>query len=50
MAEATSGLVALVIVSVGIVLVIAALIAPLYIMAIYGHVRRIREMMEEMKT
>ena len=50
MAEATSVLVTLAVVGVSIVLAIAALIAPLYIIAIYGHVRRIREMMEEMET
>ena len=50
MAEATSALMALAVVGISIVLVIAALIAPLYFIAIHGHVRRIRELLEEMEA
>ena len=48
MAEA-SGLFIFIIVIIAIVLAVAALVMPLYVIAIHGQVRRIREMLEEMK-
>ena len=48
MAEATTVIITLSVVLITLILAVAALVMPLYVIAIHSQVKRIREILEEM--